>query len=332
MTEVAVLGAGSWGSVLADLLARKGMSVRLWAYEPEVSDGINRQHRNPLFMCHATLHPSIRASSDLAAVVDGAGLICSAVPSHVTRPVLMAARPHVRADTPLVCATKGIEHDTLKLMHDVAAETLPDCRFAGLSGPSFAEEVYAGQPTAVVAASRDTALAIEVQGIFSTPAFRVYTHDDVIGVSVGGSLKNTIAIAAGILEGLGLGNNPRAALLTRGLAEMERLGIALGAQSCTFSGLAGMGDLLLTCTGSLSRNHQLGIALARGEHLAGYHAAHRTVAEGVNTARAASRLAEQHGVDMPITRQVAAVLFEGVSPQASIQTLMGRALKPERAR
>jgi glycerol-3-phosphate dehydrogenase (NAD(P)+) len=327
---IAVLGAGSWGTTLANLLASKGLDVRLWAYEPEVVDSINNERINHLFLPGAPLDARLRATHDLHAALDDATLICCVVPSHVARRVLASAAPFVQRGTPLVCATKGIETDTLALMSDVGAEVLPGSPFVALSGPSFAAEVYEGQPTAVVAASTDVVAVEQVQRAFSTPAFRVYSGTDVIGVELGGSLKNTMAIASGVLEGLGLGNNPRAALITRGLAEITRLGAALGADPHTLAGLAGMGDLILTCTGALSRNRQLGVALAQGTTLDEYTATHRTVAEGVNTARAASRLAERHQVEMPITRQVAAVLFEGASPRDCIQLLMERTLKAER--
>ena len=330
MTDVAVLGAGSWGTVLANLLTNKGLEVRLWAHEPEVAAAINETHENPLFLPGVKLPVALRASHDVASVVHGAPVICSVVPSHVCRTVLASIAPHVGKDARLVCATKGIETDSLKLMGGVAAEVLPRTAFVALSGPSFAEEVQAGQPTAVVAASCDASAAKAVQQLFSTSTFRVYSSDDVTGVTLGGSLKNTVAIAAGMLDGLGMGSNPRAALITRGLAEMARLGEALGAQTATFAGLAGMGDLILTCTGSLSRNRQLGVALAGGMTLSEYHATHRGVVEGVNTALAASKLAAQHGVDMPITRQVAAILFEGATPRDAIRTLMERTLKSER--
>ncbi|HEY4321173.1 MAG TPA: NAD(P)H-dependent glycerol-3-phosphate dehydrogenase [Gemmatimonadales bacterium] len=329
-TDVAVIGAGSWGTVLADLLARKGLNVSIWAYEAEVADAIATYHTNPLYLPHASLAPSLRASHDLLDVVSGASLICSVVPSHISRQVFTTIAPHVAPGTVLVCATKGIDTVTLQLMGDVARDTIPHATFVALSGPSFAEEVLAGQPTAIVAASNDAAAAVQVQRLFSTPTFRVYSNDDVCGVTLGGSIKNTIAIAAGIVEGLQLGNNPRAALLTRGLAELARLGEAMGGRTETFAGLAGMGDLILTCTGALSRNRQLGVALAHGTTLDEYHHAHRTVVEGVNTAKAAVRLAERHNVDMPITRQVAAVLFDNVSPRESIQLLMDRTLKAER--
>ena len=329
-TSIAVLGAGSWGTVLADMLTRAGHDVHLWAYENEVARSITTRHENSAFLPGVALSPSLRASGDLATVVRGASVVCSVVPSHVSRSVWTSIAPHVADGTRLVCASKGIETDTLARMDTVAAESLPNAVFVALSGPSFAEEVHAGHPTAIVAASQVPAAAAETQRLFSTPTFRVYSSDDVVGVTLGGSLKNTIAIAAGILEGLGLGNNPRAALVTRGLAEMARLGAAVGANAATFSGLAGMGDLILTCTGALSRNRQLGIALANGITAAEYQATHRTVIEGVNTALAASRLADRHGIEMPITRQVAAVLFENASPRESIQALMERTLKAER--
>ncbi|MES2307212.1 MAG: NAD(P)H-dependent glycerol-3-phosphate dehydrogenase [Gemmatimonadota bacterium] len=329
-SDVAVLGAGSWGTALADLLARKGCNVRLWAFEHEVTDAINTSHENTLFFPGHSLDPRLTASSSLAEVVAGAPVICSVVPSHVSRTVWSQAVSHLAPGARVICATKGLEPDSLALMRDVAEQVLPEHAFVALSGPSFAHEVFQSQPTAIVAASEDERAATETQQLFSTSYFRVYTADDVIGVELAGSLKNSIAIAAGVLEGLGLGNNPRAALLTRGLAEITRLGVAMGAHPETFGGLAGMGDLILTCTGALSRNRQLGMLLAEGTTLADYRASHRTVAEGVNTAMAASRLADLHGVDMPITRQVAAILFDGASPRESIQQLMGRTLKAER--
>ncbi|MEP6589734.1 MAG: NAD(P)H-dependent glycerol-3-phosphate dehydrogenase [Gemmatimonadota bacterium] len=327
--DVAVLGAGSWGTSLADLLARKGLRVKLWAYEPEVAASINNQHVNSLYFDGNALDPRLAASSDLAAVLDGAPVVLSVVPSHVSRTVWSQAAPHMTTGSRLICATKGLEPDSLELMCDVAREVMPETSFVALSGPSFAHEVFEAQPTAVVAASTDLAAAEEAQQLFATGYFRVYTSSDVIGVELGGSLKNTIAIAAGVLEGLGMGNNPRAALLTRGLAEITRLGVAMGAEAGTFGGLAGMGDLILTCSGGLSRNRQLGVLLAQGTSLEEYRATHRTVAEGVNTARAATQLGTLHGIEMPITRQVAAILFDGVAPLDSIQELMDRTLKAE---
>lgn len=332
MTRIGVLGAGSWGTTLADLLARKGHEVRLWAYEGEVVESINRRHVNELFLAGRPLDPRLVACSDPFEAVEGAPLVLSAAPSHVVRAVTAPLEPGVGRDTIVVSATKGIEAPGLCLPHEVLSETLPGRPVVALSGPSFAAEVHEGQPTAVVAAARDARVAAVVQEAFSTPKFRVYSNDDLVGVELCGALKNVVAIAAGILEGLGLGNNPRAALITRGLAEMTRLGLAMGAQPMTFAGLAGMGDLILTATGGLSRNRALGMALARGERLAEYTATHRTVAEGVNTARSATGLAERHGVELPITAQVAAILFDEKSPRQAVTDLMERTLKAEQWR
>ena len=329
MTVVAVLGAGSWGTTLADLLARKGETVRLWAYESEVVESVNREHRNPVFLPQAELAPSLRAFGDPVETVAGAEVVLSVIPSHAVRSVVARLPKALGAGALVVSATKGIEPESLKLMSQVLEETLQTPRVAVLSGPSFAEEVWANQPTAVVAAARDPSTAAAVQKIFATSRFRVYSNQDVVGVELGGALKNVIAIAAGILEGLGLGNNPRAALITRGLAEMTRLGTAMGADPLTFAGLAGMGDLILTTCGALSRNRALGMALAQGQTLQEYNAAHRSVAEGANTARAAMKLAERHGVELPITEQVWAMLYEGKPPKQAVADLMERTLKPE---
>ncbi len=329
MTTVAVLGAGSWGTTLANLLATKGHAVRLWAHEAEVVEAINRQHCNPVFLPNVVLAPELRAFGDPPAAVEGANVVLSVAPSHAVRSVVRRLAGILPPEMLVVSATKGIEPESLALMSSVLEETLARPRVAVLSGPSFAEEVCQHQPTAVVAAAREAETSREVQQIFATSRFRVYSNQDMVGVELGGALKNVIAIAAGILEGLGLGNNPRAALVTRGLAEMTRLGVAMGADPMTFAGLAGMGDLILTTTGALSRNRALGIALAQGQSLDQYQAAHRTVAEGVNTARAATLLARRHGVELPITEQVSAVLFDGKSPTQGVRDLMDRTLKPE---
>ena len=329
MSRVAVLGAGSWGTTLADLLARKGHDVRLWAYEPEVVEAVNASHVNPLFLPESPLAPSLRASSDAAETVANAELVLSAAPSHVVRSVIGGVAGAMPGDAIVVSATKGIELDTLCLMSDIMAALVPGQRFAALSGPSFAQEVYEGQPTAVVAASADEGVARTVQQAFSTPRFRVYTNRDVVGVELAGALKNVIAVAAGMLEGLGLGHNPRAALITRGLAEIARLGGAMGAHPQTFAGLAGMGDLILTTTGSLSRNRALGLALGQGDTLDAYRARHRSVAEGANTSRAAAALAQRKGVEMPITVKVCEILFGGKSARDSVPELMERDLKAE---
>lgn len=332
MTAVAVLGAGSWGTTLADLLARKGDRVRLWAYEADVVDAVNRTRENPLYLPGVRLDSTLAAVEDPREAVTGAEVVVSAPPSHALRSVLERLGGAVRPGTLVVSATKGIETDTLALMSAVIEERLPGARVAAISGPSFALEVCRGEPTAVVAAARDADTARDAQRVFATTTFRVYTNPDRLGVELAGALKNVIAIAAGILEGLGMGHNPRAALITRGLAEITRLGVAMGADALTFAGLAGMGDLVLTATGGLSRNRALGVALGRGEQYEAYRAAHRSVAEGANTSRAGAALGDRHGVELPITRQVCEVLFAGKSPREGVAELMTRELKAEQWR
>ncbi len=332
MTLVAVLGAGSWGTTLANLLAAKGDTVRLWAYEPEVVEAINQQHENSLFLPGVRLAPSLRAYHDAAEAVENAPVIVSAAPSHAVRRVVSQVRGRVRPGTLVVSATKGIETDTLALMSAVIEECLPEVRFAALSGPSFALEVCQGQPTLVVAAAREEGAALDTQRIFATPKFRVYSHDDIIGVELAGALKNVIAIAAGILEGLEMGHNPRAALITRGLAEITRLGVVLGASPLTFAGLAGMGDLILTTTGDLSRNRALGLAVARGQSFEEYRRAHRSIAEGANTSQAGAELGKRVGVELPIIEKVREVLFTGKPVRDGIAELMARELKSEQWR
>ncbi len=329
MSRIAVLGAGSWGTTLADLLARKGNEVRLWAYEPEVVESVNRARENTLFLAGIELHEGVRAYADARDAVVDADVVVSAAPSHAVRAVVSRVRGCVAAGTLVVSVTKGIELDTLKRMSTVIEEALPGSRVAVLSGPSFAQEVCAGQPTAVVAASEHPGAALDAQQVFATSAFRVYSHADVVGVELAGALKNVIAIAAGILEGLGLGHNARAALLTRGLAEISRLGTAMGADPLTFAGLAGMGDLILTACGQLSRNRALGVAVAQGAAFEAYRAAHRSVAEGANASRAGAALAARQGVELPITAKVCEVLFEGRPARDGVAELMGRELKPE---
>ncbi len=329
MTAIAVLGAGGWGTTLADLLARKGSAVRLWAYESDVVQAVNQRRENPIFLPGCALAPTLRAFADPVQACQGADVVLTVAPSPVLRQVVHQAAPGIGPGSLVVTATKGIEPGTLHLMSEVLGEELPGRRVAALSGPSFALEVFQGQPTAVVAAATDDATACTVQEVFATPTFRVYRNRDVTGVELAGALKNVIAIAAGILEGLGLGHNPRAALITRGLAEMTRLGVAMGADPQTFAGLAGMGDLILTTTGALSRNRSLGLALAAGGTLAGYTATHRSVAEGANTARAALALAARYAVELPICAEVAAILFEDKPARQVIGELMERALKAE---
>ena len=329
MTRVAVIGAGAWGTALADLLARAGRDVVLWAREEDVVASVNERHVNERFLAGFPLAPSLRATSDMREAVAEAECITYVPPSHVLRPVVRAHAEHVRRDAVIVVASKGIERGTLDVMTDVVEAELPGRPVAALSGPSFAAEVASRQPTAVVAASADPGVAERVQQVFATERFRVYTHGDVLGVELGGALKNVMAVATGIVEGVGLGFNSRAALITRGLAEMTRLGVALGAQPATFAGLAGMGDLVLTCTGSLSRNRSLGVEVGQGRPLADVLSSRETVAEGVTTAESARALAERAGVEMPIVAAVNRILFEGQAPAQAIAELMGRGLRTE---
>ena len=331
MTRVAVVGAGSWGTALGNLLAQRGHTVTLWAHEPEVAQEINTRHRNDVFLSEAPLHASLRATTDVAEAVRGAPVVVSAAPSHAVRAVMARASSALAPDALVISASKGLEADGLKRMTEVLDEVLtPGARVVALSGPTFAREVYEGQPTACTAAGAAEA-ARQAQHVLSSSAFRVYTSDDVVGVELGGALKNVVAIAAGIAEGLGLGSNPRAALITRGLAEITRLGVAMGAKPLTFAGLAGMGDLVLTATGPQSRNRSLGVELGRGVPLETVLARRVSVAEGVATARAAVALGERARVELPIAVEVAQVLFHGKSPRQAIGALMERSLKSEAA-
>jgi glycerol-3-phosphate dehydrogenase (NAD(P)+) len=323
------VGAGAWGTALADLLARNGERVTLWAYEPDVVESINARHENARFLAKASLHHGLRATGDLDEAIRGAELVMFVTPSHVLRGIARRAATNADPGSTLVVASKGIERESLALMTDVVSEEMPGRLVVGLSGPSFAREVVERQPTAVVAASRDAAASARVQRALSSDAFRVYTHHDVIGVELGGSLKNVMAIATGMAEGLGLGYNPRAALITRGLAEMTRLGVALGADPSTFAGLAGMGDLVLTCTGALSRNRQLGLEIGQGKRLDESLAARETVAEGVYTTQSAHALASREEIEMPIVAAVYRILFEGRDPRRAIGDLMRRELRAE---
>ncbi|MEO8194435.1 MAG: NAD(P)H-dependent glycerol-3-phosphate dehydrogenase [Gemmatimonadales bacterium] len=329
MTRCAVIGAGAWGTALADLLARNGHDVRIWAYEWDVVETINRSHVNKRFLAGSQLSETLCAFNDVGETLAGADLVTFATPSHVLRAIAVSAQPHMPDNVPVVVASKGIEQETLALMTDVASEALPGSTVVALSGPSFAVEVVAQQPTAVVVASQDTEAAVFAQQTFSSIHFRAYTHTDVTGVEIGGSLKNVMAVATGITEGLGLGFNARAALITRGLAEMTRLGVRLGAEPSTLAGLAGLGDLVLTCTGSLSRNRTVGVELGRGVPLEQVMAGRETVAEGVVTTRSAHALAAREGVEMPIVDAVYRVLFDGQPPRDAINALMARDLRPE---
>lgn len=327
--RAAVVGAGAWGTALADLLARNGHDTVLWAREADVVEGIEARHENARFLAGHALAPSLRATSDMHAALAGRALVVYAAPSHVLRAVVASGAAAVAPDAVSAVASKGIERETMALMTDVVEQTLPGRAVVAISGPSFAAEVAARQPTAIVAACAHGAAATVVQRALSSREFRVYTHDDVTGVELGGALKNVMAVATGILDGLGLGFNSRAALITRGLAEMTRLGVALGAQPQTFAGLAGLGDLVLTCTGSLSRNRTVGVEIGQGKTLAEVLTGRETVAEGVLNTQSAKALADRVGVEMPIVNAVHRILFEGQEVRTAVSELMTRALRAE---
>jgi glycerol-3-phosphate dehydrogenase (NAD(P)+) len=330
--RIGVVGAGSWGTALANLLAKKGHDVTMWSFEADVADAINRQHRNTRYLTEIPLAESLRATASLADAVKDAACIVSVSPAQHVRAVMKEAAPSMRADAVVVGASKGIETESLKTMAQVHAEVLPQeaaRRACFLSGPSFALEVGQEQPTAVTIASHDAGAAEIAQNIFQTAYFRCYTSNDVIGVELGGALKNVIAVAAGMAAGLGLGHNTTAALITRGLAEITRLGVRLGANPLTLAGLAGMGDLILTCTGGLSRNRHVGVELGRGRTLDDVLSEMTMVAEGVQTTRAAHALAIRSGIEMPIVAEVHAVLFEGRTAAEAVENLMLREPKAE---
>jgi len=330
--EIAVVGAGSWGTSLADHLAKKGHQIRLWSHDPEVAGLIEANGENTKYLSGIKLSPRVVATSDLEVALKGAEVVLSVTPSQYVRDVMGRAAEFIDRDALLISASKGIETSTLKTMAEVFEDLLPSSiveRAAYLSGPSFALEVAREEPTAVAVASHSPEAAEEAQALFQTEYFRVYTNPDVKGVELGGALKNVIALAAGMTTGLGLGHNSLAALITRGLAEMSRLGVALGASPLTFSGLAGMGDLILTCTGGLSRNRSVGVALGEGRSLSEILEGMTMVVEGVETARATHALAERTGTEMPIVDEVYAVLFEDRSVGEAVENLMLRTPKAE---
>lgn len=333
MTDrTAIVGAGAWGTALAIHAVRAGLAPRLWVRSADLLAQLVADRENRWYLPGVSLPPAVTVVGSLAEAVSRADLVVMAVPSHALREVTTALVPHLARGARVMSATKGLEEARLCRMSEVLAEVLPPAtaaRLAVLSGPTFALEVAREQPTAAVLAARDAALAQELQAVLATPALRLYTGTDVVGVELGGALKNVLAIAAGISDGLGLGDNARAALLTRGLAEITRLGVALGARARTFAGLAGIGDLVLTCTGQLSRNRSLGLALGRGQSLAAWQAATRSVAEGVRTARAAKQLAARLSVAAPIIDEVTAVLFAGKDPRAALRSLLARDPRPE---
>ncbi len=330
--EIGVIGAGSWGTTLANLLAQKGYTVTLWCYEADLAQRMEQAGINDLYLPDVKLAKNLRISSNLKEVVAGKQTLLFVTPSQVTRLVLKQALPDISPQALVVSASKGIENDSLMLLSQVFEELLPSemhNQLGFLSGPSFAKEVCAGIPTAVVAAAPDPKIAAEIQKIFSTELFRVYSHNDIIGVELGGAMKNVIALAAGVADGLGFGHNTRAALITRGLAEMTRLGVKLGATTETFAGLAGMGDLVLTCTGDLSRNRSVGIELGKGRKLDDILADMQMVAEGVKTTLSAYQLATKLEVDVPIIEQMYLVLYQQKDPQQAVLDLMARDLTSE---
>jgi glycerol-3-phosphate dehydrogenase (NAD(P)+) len=325
---VGVVGAGSWGTALAIHLARAGTTVRLWAREREVVEGIRTARRNPIYLNDVDCPPNIWPTVDPAEALHDVAIAVLVVPSEFFGATLkMLGRVPVGA--PIVSATKGLDPQRHLRMTELVAEHFPQASVAALSGPTFAREVALGRLTACVIAARDEALARQLQAALGTREFRLYTSRDVVGVEVGGALKNVIAIATGLADGLGLGENARAALVARGLAEITRLGVAMGGQPRTLAGLAGLGDLVLTCTGSLSRNRALGMALARGQTQAAVEGESRMIAEGARTVASAVALAERHGVALPICQEVAAVLFSGKPPHEALASLLSRAARPE---
>ncbi len=328
---IGVVGAGSWGTTLANMLADKGLPVTIWAYEPELVESIGARRRNDLFLPGVELHPGLACTGDLAQALAGRSIVLWVTPVKVFRELFSRGLPLCGPGALHICASKGIDNDTLETVSQIAAGRSRggEPSFAVLSGPSFAHDVARRMPTAVVIASRSRACAVAAQEALATPYFRTYTSDDVVGVEIGGALKNVIAIASGIVEGLGLGHNTRAALITRGLAEIMRLGAFLGANPLTFSGLSGIGDLVLTCTSTKSRNYSVGLRLGRGEKLDDVLGGMNMVAEGVYTTRAAHALSGRLGIEMPIVAEIQQILFQGKPATEAVKALMGRDLKQE---
>lgn len=329
--RIAVIGAGSWGTALAMVAARNQHHVMLWAREPEVASGVNQAHRNPLYLPDFDLE-HIRATTNIEEAVDAADLALLVVPSHAMREIISSLLPSLNNKVVLVSAAKGVENSTLMRMEQVVADVLRasfEPRYVALSGPSFAREVAEGDPTAIVAASRDREASELVQLSLSSSVFRVYTNTDVVGTELGGAVKNVVAIAAGVVRGLGFGTNAVAAIITRGLAEMTRLALAEGARVETMAGLAGLGDLVLTCTGELSRNRHVGVELGRGRKLEEILDGMREVAEGVKTTRSIFELGRRLDIEMPITASIHALLYEDKPALDAANELMGRPLKRE---
>jgi len=328
MGYITVIGAGSWGTTLAYILSDKGYDVTLWVHEKPLADEINSSRHNSIYLPGVRLPDEIRVTNSIDEALIKARYVINAVPAQFTRSVFKDAAPHISGEAVIVSVSKGIEKGTLLSVSSILKE-LSSHRVAVLSGPSFAKEVIRKLPTAVTLATEDKNTGFILQEIFTTNSFRVYTHDDVIGVELGGALKNVMAVATGISDSLGFGGNARASLITRGLAEMTRLGVAMGAKERTFSGLSGIGDLVLTCTSSLSRNYTVGTKLGQGMKLAEILSETKSVAEGVATAESAYRLSQKYAVDMPIVEQIYSVLYEDKDPFFAAKDLMDRALKSE---
>jgi len=332
MSNVCVLGAGAWGTALAKVLADKGNPTKVWAHDAKVAAAINETHVNARYLPGAALPATLSSTADLEAALAGAELIVVVPPSHALRDVMMQAKRFIPSEALLCSATKGIENDSLMLMSDVLVDVLgaeAKPRLTYLSGPSFAKETAAGMPTAVVVAGTNEESTFAVQRAFATDKLRVYSSDDVTGVEVGGALKNVVAIAAGVVDGLGFGHNSRAGLITRGLTEIGRLAASLGGNLLTVAGLSGMGDLVLTCTGDLSRNRTVGVELGKGRKLGEILAGLGHVAEGVKTAKSAYDLGVRQAIEMPITVEVYQVLYQDKDPRQAVVDIMTRALTKE---
>ncbi len=331
--KLTVVGAGSWGTALAELAERCGHDVMLWAHEPEVVAAIKESRSNPVYLPQAKFSYRLEATNSLEAAANFSSTLLMVTPSHHYRAVLGKIKGYLPGPVRVVSATKGIENETLARVSEISSEVLGEklTAFGCLSGPTFAAELSRCDPTAAVIASTDAELAREIQEALSCKYFRLYSSSDVTGAEIGGSMKNVMAIAAGIIQGIGLGSNTTAVMLTRGLHELGRLGIALGAQPETIAGLAGMGDLILTCTGALSRNRRLGVQLGQGKTLEKILGESREVAEGVKTTRSANDLSKKLGIEMPITHEMFRVLYENETPRNAIQRLMTRPLKAEQA-
>jgi glycerol-3-phosphate dehydrogenase (NAD(P)+) len=332
MKPLAIIGGGSWGTALSLVLAQQGRPVRLWVFEKELIEAINRERRNPVYLPEFELPPSVVATNSLAECMRDAEIVLTVVPSQHCRAIYQTMQPFLKPHMICVSATKGLENETLLRMSEVieaVGQPWISGRIAAISGPSFAREVARGDPTAIVVASRDSEVALRVQRELARPWLRLYTNSDLTGVELGGAVKNVIAIAAGVCAGLGFGSNSIAALITRGLAEMSRLVIACGGKRETLAGLAGMGDLVLTCTGELSRNRSVGVQLGQGRSLSDIISGTRMVAEGVLTARATLALAKRHQIEMPISEQMELVLHHDKSPREAIRELMERRLTSE---